>query len=179
MRAFVAVDISGGAAESIARFQSAAGIDARPVDRDNLHFTLQFLGQIGSDTVQKIAEALGGVKFSGFLMRLVGVGAFPSSKSPRTIWVGVDAGSAAALRELAGAVSRALKPLGFGRDRPFLPHATIFRARRNSGDMTGTLRQFLSAEFASQDVKSMKLKQSVLTPDGPVYSDLYEVGAVR
>ena len=51
MRVFVAVEItSDKIINSISKFQSEINIDAKPVELHNLHFTLQFLGEISQDT---------------------------------------------------------------------------------------------------------------------------------
>ena len=179
MRTFVAVEISeGGVIELISKFQAQAGIDAKPVEPHNLHFTLQFLGELRADAVEKVRQALQAVEFSKFVVNFKGVGAFPGLKFPRIIWIGTSSGREE-LQGLAGKVGQALAPLGFSSGRPFKPHVTVFRTRGKAGDMTGSLGKFESVEFGSQRVTSIRLKQSVLTPTGPEYSDLEEVLAVQ
>ncbi len=53
MRVFVAIEISSDKIiNSISKFQSEININAKPVEPHNLHFTLQFLGEISQETVE-------------------------------------------------------------------------------------------------------------------------------
>lgn len=178
MRAFVAVDVSGeGVLESISKFQVQTGINARAVNPHNMHFTLQFLGEVQTDVVGQIREALKKIKFSSFMVNFRGVGAFPGPRFPRIIWIGTDKGSKE-LQNLAGKVEERLAPLGFSSDKPFKPHITVFRIKRPE-NVKGLLERFRTSEFGSQQVASIKLKQSVLGPGGAAYSDLEEVRATQ
>jgi len=57
MRAFVAVEISDKEIiNSITKFQSEINIKAKPVEPQNLHFTLQFLGEVSEEISQKIKK---------------------------------------------------------------------------------------------------------------------------
>lgn len=178
MRAFVAVEITDwGAVESISKFQSHAGIDAKPVEPHNLHFTLQFLGEVSTVAAEKIRAVLETIEFSTFTVSFKGVGAFPKPKFPRVIWIGTDEVGRRELQELSRKVGNVLGPLGFPTTTPFKPHITVFRVKKKIEGITDKLEKFKSAEFGRQDVSLIKFKQSILTPQGPVYSDLGEVEA--
>ena len=71
-----------------------------------------------------------------------------------------------------------LKPLGLVSDKPFKPHITIFRIKKKIGDITEELNKQRMVEFGMQKI-SIKLKKSELTSQGPIYSDLEEVIAVK
>ncbi len=177
MRAFVAVEITDvGLVKKISELQAGLKIKARPVSPANMHFTLQFLGDVAETAITGIQAALRCVSFEPFALRLSGIGAFPGTKSPRVVWVGVDSAGRDRLSGLAGTVRDALSQSGFGRDGQFRPHVTIFRIK-NKADITRDLEEFQNVELGCQRVSRIKLKKSVLTPDGPVYSDLLEVAA--
>lgn len=178
MRAFVAVEISNDdLINSIAKLQSEINITANPVKLQNLHFTLQFLGEISEEVYQKIKQALKTIEFSTFKVNFKGIGAFPKIKFPRVIWIGTDEKGANALVDLAKKVENVLSPLGFIPDKPFKSHITIFRIKNKVGDISKEMEKFEKFEFGSQEISNIKLKQSVLTPQGPLYSDLEEVKA--
>lgn len=102
---------------------------ARWVPRQNLHVTLQFLGE--TDLAGEVAAALGpaAATVTRFQTRLVEMGAFPSARRARVIWVGLD-DAAGGLASLAATVASALQPLGFGaEDRPFTAHLTVARLK--------------------------------------------------
>ena len=180
MRLFVAVEITdSGVINSIREFQENISIDARGVKLKNLHFTLQFLGEISGDITQKIIQSLQMIEFSSFEINLRGVGAFPKPESPRVVWIGTDKDGGDMLVELSRKVEKVLEPLGFFPDKPFKPHITVFRIKKKIGDITGELENYKTINFGIQGMSKIKLKKSELTPDGPVYSDLAEVGAKK
>lgn len=179
MRVFVAIEItSDKIINSISKFQSEININAKPVELHNLHFTLQFLGEVSQDVVEKIIVALKSVKFSKFMVDFKGIGVFPKLKFPRIVWIGTDEKGGKLLTELAKNVENVLLPLGFTVDKPFKPHITVFRIKNKIGDIEKELNKFKLVDFGTQEITGFKLKQSVLSSKGPVYSDLIEVKAV-
>ena len=180
MRTFVAIEISNeDIINSIEKFQTEISIDAKPVESRNLHFTLQFLGKVSEDILQEIIQALHKIEFSSFSVNLRGVGVFPESKFPRVIWVGVDDNSETMLVQLAQKVEKVLEPLGFFADKPFKPHITVFRIKKKVGDITKELDSQKMLDFGIQEIASIKLKKSEFTLNGPIYSDLEEIKAVK
>ena len=180
MRVFVAVEISNNKViSSIKKFQETIQINARPVESKNFHFTLQFLGEISDQMVKKVIGALRLVEFSSFDVNFRGVGAFPKPKFPRVVWIGTDSSGGDNLIELSKMVQKTLEPLGFFSDKPFKPHITIFRIKKKIGDITEVLTSQKMVDFGMQKVTSIKLKKSELTPNGPIYSDLVEINAVK
>lgn len=178
MRAFVAIEIySNEIINLISKFQSEININAKPVEPHNLHFTLQFLGDISQDIAEKVMISLNSVKFSSFMVNFKGVGVFPKVKFPRVVWIGTDENGGHSLIELAKKVENALIPLGFSVDKPFKPHITVFRIKNKIGDISKELDKFKSIDFGTQEITGFKLKQSVLSSKGPVYSDLMEIKA--
>jgi len=179
MRTFVAVEISDEQVmEEISKFQSELDIDAKRVEPQNLHFTLQFLGEISKEMSEEVCELLKKIEFSNFTINFRGIGVFPESKFPRIIWIGVDEKGGNALIDLAKKVENALTSLGFRSDKPFKPHITVFRIKNKIEDITKKLQMYESVEFGSQKITNFKFKQSVLTPNGPVYSNLMETRGV-
>ncbi len=178
MRTFVAVEITNQEVlDSLKKLQSSFKISAKSVEIHNMHFTLLFLGEIPEAMVQKVLDQLKTIEFSSFDISFEGVGAFPKPKFPRVVWVGIDSNGAKRLVDLAKAVEDKLAPLGFRSDKPFKPHATIFRIKNRVGDITEELARFSGAKFGVQRISEIKFKQSVLTPAGPIYSDLGVISA--
>ncbi|WP_428326072.1 RNA 2',3'-cyclic phosphodiesterase [Nitrosopumilus sp.] len=180
MRTFVAVEISNDDVKNaVKNFQNNLKIDAKSIDAGQLHFTLQFLGEISDEVVQNVIESLQTIKFSEFRIKLKGVGAFPKPKFPRVVWIGTDEEGGRNLIELAKKVQNVLKPLGLVSDKPFKPHITIFRIKKKIGDITKELDEQRHVDFGIQKISSIKLKKSELTSSGPIYSNLEEVIAVK
>ncbi len=178
MRTFVAVELTNSdLLESIKKIQTEIRIDAKPVKLENIHFTMLFLGEVSEDQAQKVQDALDSIEFSPFEVSFVGIGAFPKPRFPRVVWMGTDKTGGEKLSNLAKKVEDALAPLGFKNDKPFKPHITIFRIKNKVGDITKDLSRFENVEFGSQKISEIKFKKSVLTSDGPIYSDLQVITA--
>jgi RNA 2',3'-cyclic 3'-phosphodiesterase len=178
VRSFIAIEIScNEIIDSISKFQTRININVKPVEPQNLHFTLQFLGEISQDTAEKVMHSLNLVKFSSFKVTFKGVGAFPKLKFPRIIWIGTDENGGNSLIELAKKIEKVLIPLGFSNDKPFKPHITIFRIKNKIVDINEELYKFKSFEFGIQEITGFKLKRSVLGSKGPIYYDLMEIKA--
>tara|TARA_Y100000590_G_scaffold44195_1_gene47057 strand:- start:4411 stop:4956 length:546 start_codon:yes stop_codon:yes gene_type:complete len=176
MRAFVAVEISDSVIlEKIQNFQKELQIDAKPTKINQLHFTLQFLGEIDEEKCGKVKEELGTITFSQFNISLKGVGVFPDFKNPRVIWIGIDQKGAKKLIEITKEIGMKLTSLGFQKDKKFKPHLTIFRIKRKIDDISLNIKKHEEIEFGTQVITKIKLKRSILSPKGPEYSDLLEI----
>ncbi len=178
MRIFVAVEISDEEIlHSIKKLQDRLQIQAKAVELKNMHFTLQFIGEVDAGDCEKIKKELKKVVFTAFEVKIQGVGAFPKPRSPRVIWVGTNQSGADMLKELTKKIAGVLAPLGFKQDKAFMPHLTIFRIKSRIRDMTAELNVYKEQRFGKMTVSEIKLKHSKLTPTGPVYSDLGAYGA--
>ena len=178
MRAFIAVEISNEEIlEKIQTFQKNVKIDAKPTRVDQIHFTLQFLGEIDDAKCQQVKDVLNEVSFSQFDVLLRNVGGFPNLRSPRVIWIGLEKDGAKKLTELASEIGTKLVKLGFEKDNKFKPHLTIFRVKKKIDNVSSILTDFETTKFGTETVSKIKLKKSVLSPKGPEYSDLLEVNA--
>lgn len=178
MRTFVAVEVTNQEAiRSMIEFQKfllGSGLQAKPVGPNQLHFTLIFLGEVNEAMIDSIKSSLADIRFDPVEVTYRGVGAFPSFKQPRVIWIGVDDSSAEKLVSLAGDVESRLSPLGFRNDRPFRPHLTLFRVKNRLRNAVNLL-EHKDRIFGKDILQEVKVKKSDLTPSGPVYSDLFVI----
>jgi len=153
----------------------------RWVAPSGIHLTLHFLGDILTERVEPAQAALSAVARNaaspGLTFEVQGLGAFPNLKRPRVIWVGVkDPTSRIAL--LHQAVNEALAAVGFTTEtRPFSPHLTLGRIRRQAGSAdAGTLGRIVAESdvgtLGSVPVHEMVLFRSELRPSGAVYTPL-------
>lgn len=178
MRTFVAVEIQNNEVlDSVVKLQSDLKIKAKPVSKENMHFTLLFLGEIVDEIVPKITEALKSITFSPIQISFTGVGAFPNPKLPRVIWIGVDDIAGQNLVKLANQVEEKLGPLGFKSDKPFKPHLTIFRIKNKNDDISKELDKLKTIHLGHDTITELKFKKSILTPSGPIYTDLQVIKA--
>ncbi len=102
---------------------------ARWVPVENQHVTLKFLGWTPSDRLEAIREAIDIVARSHAPsdVSVTGLGAFPSERRVRVLWVGLeDPGSL--LTGLAADLELVFDPLGYAPEaRDFTPHLTLAR----------------------------------------------------
>ena len=176
MRTFIAVEIHNEEVlNAIAKIQSDFKIKATPVNKQNMHFTLLFLGEITEEAAENVKKELSSVSFKPIEVKFTHIGAFPNPRFPRVVWIGVDEVASKQLIGLASQVEKKLEPLGFKSDKPFKPHLTIFRIKNKAVDISQTLEKFKAIDLGKEVITELKLKQSILTPNGPIYSDLQVV----
>jgi len=175
MRTFVAIEVNNkDVLNSIHKIQTELNIKAKPVELHNMHFTVQFLGEVSEEMIEKISDALNSIEFSEFSISFVSIGVFPKPNFPRVIWIGTNDG-VNELEKLAEVIRLKLTHLGFSPDKKFKPHVTIFRVKNKIEDLSSKLEKFSSYSFGKQLVSEIKLKKSELTPNGPIYTDLLVV----
>lgn len=180
MRLFVAIDLP----EDVRKAVAAAQARCRrlpwsgPVSWtkiENLHLTLQFLGEVESAAVAGISAALETVagNFAPFAVAVRGGGVFPDARRPRVLWVGCEAER---LPALVAAVQDGLRPLGFWPEpRPFAAHLTLARLRQARPDaaLTRALESLTNQAFGTLRVEAIHLYQSQLHPAGSIYTRLF------
>lgn len=180
IRSFIAFDIeSKSVLERIADVQSLLikiGADLKPVEPENIHITIRFLGNITPSMVEKVFEEMKKVSFSPFNVKIRGIGAFPSTRNPRVIWAGIVEG-VEQLRNIFNQLEPRLRSLGFPPDpKGFSPHLTIARVRseRKRAELVKFIIENAGYEFGTVKAERLRLKRSDLTPKGPIYSTLKE-----
>ncbi len=132
-RAFVAVVPPPAVLESVASLLDTLGgalRGARLTGREQWHLTLQFLGDHADlDACRDALLASVPAALAPARVQLGGLGAFPSERRARVLWLGAREGDAW-LRGAADAVAAALAPSGFEPDhRAAHPHLTLARFR--------------------------------------------------
>ncbi|MBT4865183.1 MAG: RNA 2',3'-cyclic phosphodiesterase [Planctomycetaceae bacterium] len=177
-RLFIAVKIapSRPLRKIVARLGMLGRI-VKPIDADNLHLTLKFLGETELALTPQISQCVeaAAAEHESFSMQLVGLGAFPHVRRPSVVWVGLQ--GAEPLVEIASELERLLQPLGFEQERrAFHPHVTVARIRsKPPRELATVLETEQSTEFGSADVTSVELYQSELRSAGPRYTVLSKV----
>jgi 2'-5' RNA ligase len=183
IRSFVSIDLEDAnilsQVESIMSSLSSLGGDLKPVEAENIHLTLKFLGNVSPTRLDEIKSALAQVTFPAFSLEIKGAGAFPNLKRMNVVWVGVGEGWSR-VELIFEQTEKLLHQLGFSREtRPFSPHITVARVKsgRKRDEIAAFLGHLTDESFGTFPVESVRLKQSVLSPSGPKYSTLYEVPA--
>ena len=189
MRLFIALDIDDAIRDRIARFvegMNAFAPDARWAKPESLHVTLKFIGEQPEPAVDQIKQALTPVSASAFDIHFQGYGFFPTAKSARVFWIGMEAGPQ--LPALAATIDDKMAALGIPKEeRLFSPHLTLARGagrsaspRRNKVDAPNRRFQRLqeklvalpTPEFGTMTARQFFLYQSQLSPKGSKYTKL-------
>lgn len=153
----------------------------RWVPNANLHLTLKFLGDVAPENLKQLAKNIWGEisQYPTFVMQLIGFGAYPSTRHPRVIWIGIKAPDD--LQTIQRIAESAAKQMGYPpEDRSFSPHLTIGRVNQSATlDGLNKIRSALSMAkpslLASVQVKAIQIMKSDLCPGGSIYTCLYSL----
>ena len=182
IRTFIAIELPERTVEMLVVIQeklkrSRAGV--RWVKVSSIHLTLKFLGNIHPDQVDDIAAVTAQVVRNEPPLTLcaAGLGAFPSQRNPRVIWVGIE-GEVKRLTHIQTRLEHDLVPLGFAREqRGFRAHLTLGRVKdkRNRQALIEAMIKLETVEFDSFDVTEIILYKSDLRPTGAIYTKLHRM----
>lgn len=186
MRAFIAIEIENrDTLINIVKIRNALkdlGLDIKPVEDENIHITIRFLGEISNNTVEEIKKILLSIPtfVKSFPVTIKGVGAFPNVMHPRVIWVGITDGvdKLSSIRNFIDKEIVKMKLSDVYKDQhEFSPHITIARVKslRNMEKFRKFYNEYQDYLFGTSPVTLIKLKQSVLTSQGPIYKDIFYV----
>lgn len=176
-RAFISVDV-GPVPGLVELAKELESMDAalNPVDPQNLHVTLKFLGDVPEGRTDDILETmrLAAQEVEPFTCRLQGVGAFPDEEFIKVVWAGFE--GAEPMTRVAEELEEGLAHIR-KEDHDFTPHVTL--ARMTGGHGKARVQAFLDDhrhdELGTVEVPEIRLKQSDLRPEGPVYSTVEQV----
>ena len=182
MRLFVSVALPEALADPIAdiqaEFSEASGLDF--TDPSQAHVTMKFLGETSPSRVDEIAAALEAAVDEAaqdpFEVTYEGLGVFPSLEYISVLWLGVSEGRER-FERLQAPIERRLVDLGFDEeDHEFTPHVTLARMKHAGGkELVQSLVQELDPTVGAATVDAVRLTESTLTPEGPVYETRHRV----
>ncbi len=177
MRLFVAIEIPEEIKEHIVKIQENIGTEKnkiRFVNKDNIHLTLKFLGEVQPNKLDDIKNNLKEIAFKPFSVVLDTIGVFPSENYIRVVWVGLKPEEP--VLELQKNIDENLKKL-FKKEKGFKPHLTIARVKyiEEKKQFVDKLKQ-IEVDNKKIEVNNFKLVKSTLTSKGPVYEELEVFG---
>lgn len=183
IRAFVALEMPEAIHRSLAEVSEGLkkellGIPLRWVPVQNMHLTMKFLGEVMPDRVEEFGRVVKTrcAQFASFQISITGLGAFPSLRRARVIWVGIEAPQS--LSDLVTALESDFATLGFQREkRPFSAHLTLARVREHAQPSAlqkiyDVISSFPSPNTISAMANKVVLFRSELKPSGSVYNPL-------
>ena len=139
----------------------------------NQHLTLKFLGWVPGDRAAEVDKVCRMVAASHepAQLSLTRLGAFPSERRVRVLWMGVD-DPEGVLAAVASDLDAAFEPLGFPSEgRAYTPHLTLARFKMPV-PLKGGLPTVEVRADATFEVSALKLFRSHLSPKGARYEVL-------
>jgi RNA 2',3'-cyclic 3'-phosphodiesterase len=187
MRIFVGLGIESEVRQRISEFMTEMrerAPDVRWVGPESLHVTLKFIGEKPDHAVAQLQNKLGQIAAPGFDVAFRGSGFFPTPRSARVFWIGIEAPPA--LSELAGQIDSALAEVGIPKEtRAFSPHLTLARAgsgapaRKRSDELNQRfarlqqrLAQLPAPDFGTMAAREFFLYRSQLSSQGSRYTKI-------
>ena len=180
LRLFVAVPVPDAIKETIAELQRKLQrlLPEAPIrwtDSRQIHLTVRFFGNVKSEHVNEIREALATAcdGTNAFGLKACGLGVFPDKRRPRVIWAGIEDGEGA-LAILQEKIRIATASFGERPDeRPFSAHLTLGRIKDIRPREAAALRQFIETEdgpCGEWQVREIELLRSELSSAGARHS---------
>src|SRR5215469_2104533 len=176
-RLFVAIDLPDSIRQLLADLDPKIR-GMRWTERDQMHLTLGFFGDVPEDVERIFLEKLSAIEFGAFFLPVNAVGMFSSRGAPKIIWIGVGKAHPH-LFQIHKRVQEAALAVGIEPElRLWHPHITIARCRDVSAQ---ALRKFLQSNEAFDAgvirVDAFHLYSSKLTPAGPIHTREITVSA--
>ena len=184
LRAFIAIELSADIQRELDRLSGSlrhrlSGKSVRWVPAENIHLTLKFLGNVSPANLEALQSVLHteAARFAPFELRVAGLGAFPSTRRPRVVWVGVQA--PVELGQLQRGLEEGLTYLGYSPEgRSFTPHLTLGRVSQSANNtelkrIGEAVVDLKVGELGAMQVQEVRLYRSDLQPGGAVYTCLY------
>jgi len=167
MRTFISIDFPEAVIKEVKKIQDVLpDFEGKKTEAENLHLTLKFLGETDEETVEKVKICLSKVSSPKLRLKFKKLGVF-SEGFIRIVWVEVfGCGS------LQKKIDISLEGL-FGKEERFMGHLTLARVK-NVQDKNKFLECLNKIPLPNIvfEVDNFKLKKSVLTKNGPIYSDI-------
>ena len=182
MRLFVAIDVGDAVRAEAGRVirtisEQIDAVKTPPkltwVKPAALHVTVRWIGEVDQTAADDLCERLRPpIEMAPFDVEWRGVGAFPSVRHPRALWLGVVRG-AGPLGQLEAEVSRRIAGTVDSERKPLLPHLTLGRVKMAGAGMDWPkVLQQVDVRNARTQVERVTLYQSRLSQQGPHYTGL-------
>jgi len=181
IRSFIAIPLNPEIISRIEKTQEelkTLPADVKWVNPKSIHLTLKFLGNIEEGSIETIAQGIqDGIKgFKPWSAAVKNMGAFPSLKSPRVVWIGIE-DQRGELVKLQNHIEKEMSKLGFEEERrKFSAHLTLGRVRSSRGkdELVKYLLDEREQVFGEIKVDRVILFKSELKLTGAVYTVLKE-----
>jgi 2'-5' RNA ligase len=182
-RLFVALTLPPAVAQALVAVQrelhgALSEADIRWTARNDLHITLCFLGNVERDRIAALVETLqrSADDRETPVLSCAGLGCFPSSRAPRTLWAGVRNANGQMQSIVAGMRAATLSFTAAPPEKQFAAHVTLGRCRALPAADKRRFREFVRSmetrEFGTWRAHEFVLMESAQAPAGGGYEIL-------
>lgn len=176
-RLFIALNLNQTTKHQLSKFLSESNNrHIKKVAPENLHITMQFLGDTDKQDIEKIQDLLTQIskQYQSFNIDIDNIGCFPNLHSPKIIWIGVYAKP---IIQLHQKISRGLQLIIANLDnKPITPHITLARVKNKLPQSVTKQTNHQLTLLADKilplhdKITSIDLMASQLTSQGPIYT---------
>lgn len=138
------------------------------------HLTVKFLGDVDAENIDGLKEKIKTIRGKTIAATLAGVGAFADWTRPRVLWIGVE--PAQGIVALQKQVEAILKD--FPSEEKFHPHITLARVKDDLPEAAIAKIKAIAIEPRAFALDRLVLYRSVLTPRGPIYTEVHSIPLV-
>lgn len=167
MRTFIAVEIPENVKEEIIKIQKQLPeFKGKLPEKENLHLTLKFLGEISENKIEEIKKKLKEIQFKSFEVQIDRIGIFENNRRG-IVWLNV-----ANCENLQKEIDEKLSDF-FEKEKRFMGHLTIARIK-NFKDKNKFISEIQKIKIPKLkfSVDSFYIKKSILKKEKPIYEPL-------
>jgi len=166
-RIFIAINLPDSIKDKLLEYKS--DLPAKWTKKNNLHITLNFLGNVSDQELAEICESVKKIasQLDPFDVKLINISYGPNKNSPKMVWaIGEKTKDFISLKKSLDDV------LGSSENRGFNPHITLARIRkwdwqRIEPEERPEVEQDIDLSFS---VNSIEIMESFLKRTGPEYT---------
>lgn len=177
MRTFLALPIEENLKEAVTNkidhFKKNISSRVKWVEKENLHFTIFFFGEINEKKVDNIIKVVESKKFKKIKILLNGISFFPEEKNPRVIFYELKEGEKE-IKEIYNDLYLPLSKIIKLKKENYIAHLTIGRVKDKSNEKDIKLLKEDKFEFKNSFLNKIIFFESKLTPQGPIYKPIKE-----
>lgn len=180
MRAFFAFDIARESIAGLEKIVQSLSLQygmVKWIKPNDFHITIHFFKEVPKSLLFGIVKEVENsliFPIRSLTFEIGQLGVFPDRKNPRLIWVGINGET-----DPLFAMQEKIKKIVLQHDlvvdkRPFFPHITLGRFKKNHGQACVCgLQSYIQNCVARVSIDALTLYQSELTPHGPFYTALH------
>jgi 2'-5' RNA ligase len=173
IRIFIALNIPENVKNTLIELRdSIAGANYKWENKEKLHLTLKFIGEILESDLEKIISELSFLEnYSALDCSITNFGFFYRENNPSILWVGLNIDNT--ILDIIDKIESTLEKFSIRKEkRKFHPHLTLLRIKKNPG--SSFINSFKNFKFEPITFKtnSISIYKSELFTTGSVYQEI-------